>query len=441
MADNLTNLAKTYRENLRAGYYTLPLLFELEDLLIHRYGDSYVDMHIDFKYDASKYRIKLSNLDSTKTFLTLVEFYKDRLEEKFNSTDLFLGLFPVKTYHIRSTCYIKKDKFTISNSRGSQHSIEGLYVVLELREDLIVKKLFILEDLMTIRNRFVMKEMIGKYSHSHARSLNIGPTFTLDEPKTMCLGNSPFSRLHGTIEAMGVSDVYEDFIPYLTFLDEYLLWESLEGIPYRYIDDLNSGNADNNLLTVSSSIQNPHYNVCNIETGISKSILALLKTSDIKAILQKCKIVPGFIADQKFFRLKYDEYDLQVFLYSLVLKNYLETQVAPNNESLEELRIARFNNTYGTRIITKDNFRNVKYSRKSNQSSIIDTIRMHLGKTVLTFKGNEIPLEIVDFNDFDTTLLNKDQHCLTQHFLLALITILENNINYELSKQSPTMEN
>lgn len=124
---------------------------------------------------------------------------------------------------------IRYPEITIKNANGRSHLIRELYMMISM--EIKSGKLYLKDDLVGTRGVLEYLEYKNKYAHSHLKKEAV------DGFKSFCLGDSELQRLIGTIAFRGISiEDTENFDAFLITLNELASWESLSGVPYRYLE-------------------------------------------------------------------------------------------------------------------------------------------------------------------------------------------------------------
>lgn len=110
----------------------------------------------------------------------------------------------------------------------NKHTITDLYVKLSL---------FISQDLRTrrfsiegTRTSGTLSEIASQYCHSHLPGYTTGGNFD-----SFCLGNGPINNYLN-----GINRTEEEWLFFLTLLNQYVRWESIAGRPYRHLNQVNT---------------------------------------------------------------------------------------------------------------------------------------------------------------------------------------------------------
>lgn len=124
-------------------------------------------------------------------------------------------------------------EFEMTNSKGMRHTIKDLYVryVIEPiidRDYWEIGSYKAIVSMQGIRGSLSLKEYQSNYGHSH---LNTGNTCW----SNFCTGKSEYNLL---LQNVQLSLLEEDWVMLFLSLENYLVWESLEGGPYCKIEQM-----------------------------------------------------------------------------------------------------------------------------------------------------------------------------------------------------------
>lgn len=140
----------------------------------------------------------------------------------------------VKSSEFITNIIIHFPEINITNSRNQNHLIKDLYVKfnidIKLRDFVDISKTVSkgLIYLFGIRQTYSLKEYESRYNHSHLSS-------GISDWSRFCLGSSVFNTL---IENVKITLSEEDWNLMFLSLENYLSWESIEGGPYFFIQDM-----------------------------------------------------------------------------------------------------------------------------------------------------------------------------------------------------------
>lgn len=224
---------------------------------------------------------------------------------------------------------IKFPQITITNSRNESHEIKDLYVVLPIIIN-VNDKLIIGRPSGT-RGTVSFAEKQSSYAHSHLNSIN----FLLNQYTTplFCLGSGPLVDIFNRIEDTGMS--MEDFEAILVFLDDFVRWESIEGVPYKYIKDITEYSTKNIIY-----IHNFNYTRYLTENKISDIISMIRdKTPNLsfnyykdRIVLSSNKALSDIVKEFIFTQYSHAISNLIVKKENDIYYSYSEDSVEVNNE-------------------------------------------------------------------------------------------------------------
>jgi hypothetical protein len=120
---------------------------------------------------------------------------------------------------------------TIRNERGISHEITDLYTLIEFEidDDSNDQSKIIFKGISMKRGSLTQKEYKKKYIHSHAR-FNSWSSWA-----RCCLGSGPLNQIRE--EYLEINEM--QIMNICALIDQYQRVESVEGVPYNYIEKLN----------------------------------------------------------------------------------------------------------------------------------------------------------------------------------------------------------
>ena len=117
---------------------------------------------------------------------------------------------------------------TISNSVEQSHVTRDIYLHFKVRDTCV--------SLNAIkRTTYTEKEIRNNYLFSHCKSSYNPTNWTVD---SFCFGSTDVADLRQSVEYNGRKAVFKNLYFFLEAIKEYLSWESLEGVPYRKIENV-----------------------------------------------------------------------------------------------------------------------------------------------------------------------------------------------------------
>jgi len=163
--------------------------------------------------------IEILNMDSESYLSKDFKFIEDTLERFYNKENYDIqDISP-----LRKAVILYYPEIEITNSLEIKHIIKELYVRIEF--DYVNKNFIPSINLVGYRGKISNAEYNESYYHSHL-SGNVG---------NFCLGSSEL-RSHLVLMNRGYTQT--DLEVFFILLDNYVRWESLEGVPYKSIKNL-----------------------------------------------------------------------------------------------------------------------------------------------------------------------------------------------------------
>lgn len=161
---------------------------------------------------------------------------------------------------------IKFPIVNITNSRRNRHTIRDLFVrtVFQKRDGRLH-----LGNVQGGRTTFTFAEVNSRYLHSHLQGISIDNNFRTPGYGNFCTGSGDINISIADINSLGFSP--ERFISYLLNLQTLVSWESLEGVPYRKMAEINS-------LTQGARVFNYYEGNTTYLINVIKMHKAFLKT-------------------------------------------------------------------------------------------------------------------------------------------------------------------
>lgn len=416
---------ESYIEVLNSGGFNIPPIIQIRDILFSKYGENRVSITKDFLY---------GNMKNTQTELNLdissIDFYKNLCLYKPNfntkSLDKYIS-FLASNYYIT----IHYPEILITNSLKEEHLIRDLYVRLTFYSTGELRPTDY-DSFVVNRSTYELSEVFSGYKHSHIsgqlNSLNEFQNFN-----SCCLGNGPFRDSLYTI--MQSFDEFT-FIKFLSFLDMFVAWESIEGGPYKRLKNVYKNKTANT-------------ETYNLNTYTNQSKLKELNNS-----------ILGMASDDLFYDVMIIE-KIQTFISDCFLNNELKLVVSVNNikeDSLktninqkyykiiitDEFKLIHnfsklikilspiyYSNTQKYQAVRDENSGKVKYrTEKSTNSIKIGRIKQLINSPLFVFKNKIVTLNILDdFNPEKNSFI-----LINPNILHNIIKRLEYLINIENGK-------
>lgn len=397
--DRINNLYSIYKDKLDKGEYIIPPLYTVEDIIINRYGEDRVSIS-----NNSVNNFPLDNFNNIKEF-EWFERYLEYLNTSYNgdiediiSNDHFLvkeQYIPV--YDLTKEFIIYYPEIVITNSTQKSHVITDLYVKFSF--DYFGK----LYDSFTInRGSYSEQECVSSYKHSHTHGSFPGE---IDYFSVPCLGIGPIYSTITVLKNITLETFSElEIVQFLILMDDFLKWESLEGVPYRYIRDIGG----DNYRTISPDRypkRLSHYEILILEH--------ILKETDfLEHVKEHTSLIPTVKDGTPKYSILINEWELQKILFS-----YYQEEIN-----------AFFNVALNTILMVKDSLNRVSYKKNYR---IITTTEKYEGQTLFNFKGQDVKLKI-----HKTVSEEIGDSCINPEILYYLINKLEMLINLNNAENS-----
>lgn len=253
----------------------------------------------------------------------------------------------------------------ITNSDGDFHTMYDFYLYLSFY---FIEGKIKLRDYLGKRATISINELINNYEFSH-----LFPYDENAEYKTFCLGDSTAINTHVNNTKRGFNNIIDVFNLF-NLSEEYLQWESLEGIPYKYIKNINNTNA---LAPIISIEESSEQDISLNYTRYIKIVEELLFNNDYyNTFINECILEEG---DNNVFKLNFSQFINLVSKIAFNLgKVYYQNNIRWYYLDDETYRIYNLN--------------------VNNVQTLIDSIKNY-EKKVFNFKGKEINHKVLDKND------------------------------------------
>lgn len=120
--------------------------------------------------------------------------------------------------------YVWWPEVTVTNEKGQHVVITDLYAMIPIRPDGSLWDYFKLS-----RATYTYEQYVSGYMHSHVNGINPNPASFMSP----CLGSGPLNRTQSSLQSRDNVALWDLFC---VELDRYVTVESVEGVPYRYLD-------------------------------------------------------------------------------------------------------------------------------------------------------------------------------------------------------------
>lgn len=405
-----------YVDNIKNGRYIIPPVLIIYDALCNRYGEE----RVDASNLGGVSNITLTNLASRESFNSICEVYS------LNCTDISIdnNNFIMNLYTYINTAFIIKYPFiTISNSKREYHTIKDLYVKFKFTSEGRMRGAFTMQ-----RSTYSLKEFLYSYKHSHVGVMLMGSgrihsINSIKEFSSVCLGTGPIRDIIAGLEASYSEDGFNEiaFMQFLNLLDDFVAWESLEGVPYRYLADIPKQTIDNLVEVQEDDVQ--RYSA---GYGRERVTNTILQEDVLDKIQEYLYTIPKVVNGLPYIVVKCDEYALQKYL----------TTVVDIWSSLISVFVV---------IYKKDDFGRITYFRKSRNIIDRELLKESLNEVqntdLFTFKGEVIKLNIEGLEVLDNDESEESyEYFLHPQFISDIIKYTEIIINSKYATQTKLYE-
>jgi len=292
---------------------------------------------------------------------------------EYNKT---LGIFNIHLYF---------NEIVIKNSYNSQHNIKDLFVVIKFSLNRGSYELS--SDLTGYRTFLTKNEAAVSYLHSHLSSCG-----------NFCLGHGPldkFMEKHGCSLILS-NDNIDLFDEMLLMINQYVRWESIEGIPHRYMSSVVLNNKPEYEQVSNEFISNQDW--VKKSENLNPSFLEQLFNNSTQIFLKENKYV-----------LKFDTKYLVDNSFSTIEEEFLYLYKGSDGNLYVK------NNNSGNR-------KNKALAGLNSQYNVVLPITLESGKIIDQFSTDE--------NASDNKIVFKK--ILNKQFLSNVIKIFEQRIKQQI---------
>lgn len=405
-----------YVDNIKNGRYIIPPVLIIYDALCNRYGEERVDASNLERVS----NITLTNLASRESFNSICEFYSLNYIDIDVDNDNFI----ISLYAYINTAFIIKYPFiTISNSKREYHTIKDLYVKFEFTYEGRMRGAFTMQ-----RSTYSLKEFLYNYKHSHVGTMffirgRISSISNIREFSSVCLGTGPIRDIIAGLEASYSEEGFNEvaFMQFLNLLDEFVAWESLEGVPYKYLANISKQTIDNLTEVQEDDLQR-------YSSGFGRDPITntILQEDVLDTIQEYLYTIPKVVNGRPYIVVKCDEYALQ---------KYLTTVVDIGFSFISDFVV----------IYKKDDFGRITYFRKSRNIIDREALKESLievqNTDLFTFKGEVIKLNIEGLEVLNNVESEESyEYFLHPQFISDIIKYTEIIINSKYATQTKLYE-
>lgn len=298
----------------------------------------------------------------------------------------------------------------VSNENDKYVDIKELYARIK-----VSSKGMIIGTFGLLRTDYPLSHLYADYAHSHVN----GVTLDYQGFKSPCLGTGPINR---TITSLSIDFDLNMWMLFCRELDTYVVVESLAGVPYRHLEGI-TGKRKINSYQDSFSNSIPigkirYWNGYLRSEELIKFITHLLTNRVIKF---------NFINNSYHLAMSYKDFMVDV---SNAFIDYVNNVMKRTDSLVDEFSLTRLLETGKLKqYVIKNGF---IYSF-SHTSASLDSYRSCMGKRMLTFKGEDVRLNIYEDTDTEVDNVVYLLDPIICEFILANILIY---LNYIYGKES-----
>lgn len=301
------------------------------------------------------------------------EYLKDKIEnsfdtlEKLQEASLFAIIHEINYLH----CYIivHFPEVRITNEYNKYVDVRNLWAKVKINSDGCLVERFRIN-----RSEYPISHLMSGYMHSHISSIPLNDLQIFTQP---CTGYGPINR---TIESLKIEFNSDLWSLFCLELDKFMCVESIEGTPYRRLENIGIGNLcyNNNFIATLSVGWWPY------------EVRELPMKDFIKYFLNKKKLKFSYIENSYKPGMSYIE-------YLILISNEFITWY---NDLFNKGKISvTFNELVNKRFLRKVIICNNKIFDNRFTTDSIQSYTDLVGKKVLTFKQKDITLTISDMNN------------------------------------------
>ena len=398
-SNRINTLYSIYKDKLDRGEYIIPPLYIVEDIIINRYGEDRVSIS-----NSSVKGFPLGNFNTIKEFEWFERYleylnirYDGDIEDIISNNRFLVEEQYIPVYDLIKEFIVYYPEIVITNSNRKSHIITDLYVKFSFDYFGRLYTSFTIN-----RGSYSDQEWYSHYKHSHTSGTfpNIIDCFS-----SPCLGNGPITSTIAVLRNTILETFSElEIVQFLMLMDDFLKWESLEGMPYKYIKNI----TNNRYRTIS-----PDRYPKRLKSPEKQILEHIIKKTDfLEHIKEHVSLIPTVKDGTPKYSILPNEWELQKILYSYYQKE-----------------INNFNSTPDIMLMHKDSLNRVSY--KKDGVIVYKPVEDYEGRTLFNFKGQGVKLKI-----HKTITEEIKDFCINPEILYYLINKLEMLINLNNAENS-----
>ena len=398
-SDRIHNLYSIYKEKLDKGEYIIPPLYIVEDIIINRYGEDRVSISNDSLSD-----FPLGNFNTIKEFEWFERFleyltlhYNGDIEDIISNDRFLVDEQYITVYDLIKEFTVYYPEIIITNSTKKSHVITDLYVKFSF--DYLGRLHY---SFKINRGSYSDQEWYSNYKHSHTSGSFPDEIDYFSGP---CLGRGPINSTIAILKNATLESFSElEIVQFLILMDDFLKWESLEGVPYNYIRNIGGGGN----RTIS-----PNRSPIELRNSEKQVLEHIVKETDfLECIKEHAFLIPTVKDGTPKYSILINEWELQKILFS-----YYQEE------------IHTFDGTFNSILMYKDSLNRVYYKRRTGSNS--RSFERYEGRSLFNFKGHDVKLKI-----HKTITEEVEDFCINPEILYYLINRLEMLINLNNAENS-----
>lgn len=398
-SDRIHNLYSIYKEKLDRGGYIIPPLYIIEDIIINRYGEDRVSIsNNSFNYFPLDNFNIIKEFEGFERYLEYLNIHYNGDIEDIISNDRFLvaeQYIPVRDLTKEFIVYYPE--IIITNSTKKSHVITDLYVKFSFDYFGRLHHSFRIN-----RGSYSDQEWYSSYKHSHTSGSFPNEIDYFSAP---CLGGGPINSTIAVLKNTTLETFSElEIVQFLILMDDFLKWESIEGVPYKYIKDISR----DGYRTIS-----PNRSPKTLRNSEKQFLEHIVKETDfLEHVKEHAFLIPTVKDGTPKYSILINEWELQKILFS-----YYQEE------------INTFGGTLTSILMYKDSLNRVYY--KQDITSYASPAERYEGRSLFNFKGHDVKLKI-----HKTITEEVEDFCINPEILYYLIHRLEMLINLNNAENS-----
>lgn len=359
----MNELFDLYQKNKESGMYKIPPLFIIEDILNKRYGKERFEMkhashsfiHFESIEDLDDFGVFSNMINTLKKYDYFIDEYDINKEDFYANIHKFLNT--------EVTICIYYPKVTVRNSKKESHIIYDLYIKHYLSSSGYPNKYFEMN-----RSSYTLDEAMVGYVFSHCNRGILDNVASIKLFNSTCLGSGPLSSYIQTLLHVRRTFDEADMMMYFQLVDEYITWESTEGVPFIRMETIKPTGLSKVEMKGTKS------------TYFNSIHLDIIKHYD-KIILDNCKLVVVNQNSLSRYKILYD--------YDKIINEIIKQS---GEEYLTKLNL----------FYSKNSFGNIEYFTENTESwnsQRVETIKSLKGTFIFKFKDEDICFKLLNTHD------------------------------------------